>query len=90
MRTVYPAFIPGVNADPEGHPPAWYRNLRVHPGAVVEEGSRRWLVSARDAAGEEREQLWRAITAVYAGYEAYQAVTAGEIPIVVLEPITEG
>jgi deazaflavin-dependent oxidoreductase (nitroreductase family) len=72
-----------------GNPPAWYRNLREHPGAVVEEGSRRWAARARVTAGEERERLWRAITAVYPGYDDYQAVTAAQIPVVVLEPIAE-
>lgn len=73
-----------------GSPPAWYRNLRAHPGAVVEEGTRRWGVRAREAVGAERGQLWHAIAAAYPGFDAYQAVTADEIPVVVLEPIVGG
>jgi deazaflavin-dependent oxidoreductase (nitroreductase family) len=72
-----------------GHPPAWYRNLRAHPGAVVEDGPHRWAVRARDAEGDERGRLWAVITAAYPGYDDYQARTARPIPVVVLEPVPD-
>jgi deazaflavin-dependent oxidoreductase (nitroreductase family) len=72
-----------------GHPPAWYRNLRARPVAIVEDGDRRWSARARDVAGGERDRLWHLVNAAYPGYEAYQALTTDEIPVVVLEPLPE-
>jgi deazaflavin-dependent oxidoreductase (nitroreductase family) len=70
-----------------GRPPAWHRNLRAEPVAVVEDGPRRWTARARVAEGAERTALWRSITAAYAGFDDYQARTPEPIPVVVLEPI---
>jgi deazaflavin-dependent oxidoreductase (nitroreductase family) len=73
-----------------GHPPAWYRNIRAHPDVVVEDGPDHWVVRAREAAGDERERLWAVIAGAFPGYEDYQARTAGPIPVVVLEPASDG
>jgi deazaflavin-dependent oxidoreductase (nitroreductase family) len=72
-----------------GHPPAWYRNLRAHPEGVVVHASRSWAVWARDAAGDERERLWRSVNAVYPGFDDYQSIAPTPIPVVVLEPVAE-
>jgi deazaflavin-dependent oxidoreductase (nitroreductase family) len=67
--------------------PAWLHNLRAHPDAVVElPGSRRPVpVHAREAHGEEREELWRFMVAMWPFYDAYQRNTQRLIPVVVLE-----
>jgi hypothetical protein len=44
-------------------------------------------VRARDAQGDERERLWRALADVYSGYDRYAQKTSREIPVVVLEPV---
>jgi deazaflavin-dependent oxidoreductase (nitroreductase family) len=79
--------VPAMNgwADPE---PAWWLNLQAHPEATVElpDGSRD--VTARPAAGEERERLWRRL--VDLGSAAYTDANAGlrsrPPAIVVLDP----
>jgi F420H(2)-dependent quinone reductase len=68
------------------HHPAWYLNLRANPNAEVTIRRDHVQVAARDAEGEERERLWRAMTDLYPGYDAYQAKTERPIPVVVLEP----
>ena len=67
--------------------PDWYRNLRAHPECeVVLDGASRSYRS-HDAAGSERERLWRLACEAYAGYEAYaERARPREIPVVVLEP----
>ena len=45
---------------------------------------------ARQAEGEERERLWAAIVAQESGFAEYQRRTTRHIPVVVLEPITDG
>ncbi|MFN0154466.1 MAG: nitroreductase family deazaflavin-dependent oxidoreductase [Gaiella sp.] len=66
--------------------PGWFFNVEAAGGGSVRIGRRRLEVSARTASPEERERLWPAIVPLYKGYEAYQARTAREIPLVVLTP----
>ena len=66
--------------------PAWYLNLRADPRATVEINGRTRAVRAETAGPEERARLWLAVTAMYSGYDTYQARTSREIPIVILTP----
>ena len=70
----------------EDRPPAWWLNLQQQPRAVVEIGTTRLGVVAADAPEQERERLWRTITATYAGYAGYQRRTTRRIPVVLLSP----
>jgi deazaflavin-dependent oxidoreductase (nitroreductase family) len=67
--------------------PLWYLNLQASPHAEVTVGRETRHVHARDAEGEERERLWRALTDVYPGYDKYAERTSRRIPVVVLEPV---
>jgi deazaflavin-dependent oxidoreductase (nitroreductase family) len=66
--------------------PFWYLNLRANPLAEVTVGRATRRVRARDAQGEERERLWRALADLYPGYDKYAQKTSRQIPVVVLEP----
>jgi deazaflavin-dependent oxidoreductase (nitroreductase family) len=70
--------------------PLWYLNLRANPLAYVTVGRETRKVCARDAVGEEREGLWRALTDAYAGYDKYAQRTSRRIPVVVLELVSAG
>ena len=65
--------------------PLWYLNLRVNPLADVTVGRAKRKVRARDAEGEERDDLWRALADIYPGYDRYARKTSRTIPVVVLE-----
>jgi len=65
--------------------PLWYLNLRANPLAEVTVGRKMRKVRARDAQGEERERLWRALADLYPGYDRYAEKTSRQIPVVVLE-----
>jgi deazaflavin-dependent oxidoreductase (nitroreductase family) len=67
-------------------PPDWSLNLQQTPRAVVEIGTDKLVVTARRASQQERERLWVAITATYAGYARYQERTERLIPVVLLTP----
>lgn len=67
------------------HHPLWYLNLGANPFAEVTVGRETWNVRARDAQGEERERLWRALADLYPGYDRYARKTSRRIPVVVLE-----
>ena len=65
--------------------PLWYLNLRANPLAEVTVGRGTRKVRSRDAQGEERERLWRALADLYPGYDRYAQKTSRRIPVVVLE-----
>lgn len=69
--------------------PLWYRNLQANPGVEVTIGRVTRPMHARDAEGEERDRLWRALADNYAGYDAYAKRTSRRIPVVVLEPVSD-
>jgi deazaflavin-dependent oxidoreductase (nitroreductase family) len=67
--------------------PLWYLNLQENPLAEVTVGPETRKVRARDAEGEERERLWRALADLFPGYDKYAQKTTRRIPVVVLEPV---
>lgn len=66
--------------------PNWWLNMRKSKQAQIEVGRRQLCVSAREANGEERQQLWSRIIAYRAGHEAYQERTPYPLPLVILHP----
>ena len=67
--------------------PAWYHNLTAHPDVEVEVDGGLVAVSAHEAEGLEREELWRLVNDNYSGYEVYQRrAGARRIPVMVLTP----
>lgn len=76
-----------VAASFSGHDehPAWYLNLRDNPDATVTAGTDHHRVQAREAEGEERDELWARFEAHRSDYAEYQKVTDREIPVLVLE-----
>lgn len=77
--------VVGSNGGAPNHPD-WILNLKAYPQATVQIGAARAAVRAREAAGQERDDLWRRTVAAYPGYAAYRQRTRRTIPIVVLEP----
>jgi deazaflavin-dependent oxidoreductase (nitroreductase family) len=66
--------------------PGWYLNLRANPAATIQLGRRTLRVTAETAGPEERGRLWALVTRMYPSYDAYQAKTSREIPVVILSP----
>jgi deazaflavin-dependent oxidoreductase (nitroreductase family) len=67
--------------------PGWYHNLVNDPDVEIQVGRERIPVHARIAEGEERTRLWSLANGVNKGqYDAYQARTDRNIPVVVLKP----
>ena len=65
--------------------PAWYLNLKADSRVAVQVGSKRIAVAARDAEGDEREQIWDQIVKLSPDYEIYRSMTERRIPVVVLD-----
>jgi F420H(2)-dependent quinone reductase len=66
--------------------PAWYLNLGGKADATIQVGGRTLEVHADTASPDERARLWTLMTRMYPGYDAYQAKTSREIPVVTLTP----
>jgi len=85
MRDGTNVVVIGSNAGNENEP-GWSFNLKAHPEAHIEIGAQHSDVKARVAAGAERERLWRAMNSEYSGFDDYDARTARDIAVFVLEP----
>ncbi len=72
------------NGGSDGHP-AWYLNLRDTPEVDVQVGTERFAAVARTATPEEKPALWQAMVEIFPQYLKYQAASARDIPVVVLE-----
>lgn len=68
--------------------PAWWLNLRAKPDTVIQVGRERIAVHARQASGEEEEQLWEQLIASYEPYRGYCERTSRHLPVVVLERVS--
>ncbi|MEI6621921.1 MAG: nitroreductase family deazaflavin-dependent oxidoreductase [Actinomycetes bacterium] len=70
--------------------PAWFLNLRDNPAVEARiGGGPKQKMHARVADAQERAHLWPKLTADHKNYAGYQANTEREIPVVILEPVTE-
>lgn len=67
--------------------PDWYYNLVANPETTVEVGADTINVKAREAQGEERDELYAAQAEKYPGFKDYQEKTDRVIPVFVLEKV---
>jgi deazaflavin-dependent oxidoreductase (nitroreductase family) len=66
--------------------PWWYRDLVAAPVVEVQVLAERFSARARTATPAEKPRLWSIMTSIWPSYDAYQARTDRDIPVVVLEP----
>jgi deazaflavin-dependent oxidoreductase (nitroreductase family) len=67
--------------------PGWSHNLKANAQAEVEIGREKIPVTARIAAGAEREELWRACNEQYSGFDEYVEWLDRTPSVWVLEPL---
>jgi deazaflavin-dependent oxidoreductase (nitroreductase family) len=79
------AFVVVASKGGADEHPGWYRNLLAEPEVEVQVLGDVFRATARTAAGEERERLWRLAALQWPPYDEYQARTDREIPVVVLD-----
>lgn len=65
--------------------PSWYFNVKANPAVTVQDGGKVVSLTARELEGAEREQWWRLAVEAFPPYGEYQAKTARQIPVFVLE-----
>ena len=67
--------------------PLWYQNLPSDPNVRLQVGADKFMAKARAASAEEKSGLWPVMTAIWPAYDDYQAKTARDIPVVILERV---
>jgi deazaflavin-dependent oxidoreductase (nitroreductase family) len=68
--------------------PVWYYNLVADPHVIMQDGTLRQEMVAREVTGEEKARWWERAVEAYPDYAAYQRKTDREIPVFVLEPVS--
>ena len=79
--------VASKGGDPK--PPAWLLNLRAQPQVTVQDGRAKYEATATEITHEDPEfaRLWKLVNDNNAGrYDAYQAQTERQIPLVSLTP----
>ncbi|MGW2397274.1 nitroreductase family deazaflavin-dependent oxidoreductase [Kitasatospora sp. NPDC001664] len=66
--------------------PVWYHNLSANPLVVLQDGSERRPMTAREVTGEEKAEWWERAVAAYPTYAEYEKTAGRVIPVFVLEP----
>ena len=66
--------------------PAWYHNLVANPDASIEVGTETLEVTATQAEGAERDELYARQVSLYPTFGDYEAKTDRVIPVMVLTP----
>ena len=67
--------------------PLWYHNLKANPHVELQDGPTKRDYTAREVGGDEKAVWWARAVATWPDYDRYQARTAREIPVFVLEAI---
>lgn len=66
--------------------PGWYKNLLAHPDVEIQVRDRVIPVTARTGSADDKRRVWPVMTAQWPDYDAYQAKTPRDIPVVLLRP----
>ena len=67
--------------------PVWYYNLKAHSHVELQDGPTKRDYEAREVTGDEKALWWERAVEAWPDYARYQAKTARQIPVFVLEPI---
>jgi len=69
--------------------PVWVYNLRADPHVQLQDGPVKQDMTVRELDDDERAQWWELAVAAYPPYAEYQQKTSRQIPLFVLEPVSQ-
>lgn len=81
------AAVASKGGDPTN--PQWYAALLAEPVVEVQDGTATGTYRAREVVGEEKAAWWRRAVEAYPDYADYQRRTDRQIPVFVLEPVSD-
>jgi len=79
----YVIFASKAGADTH---PAWYHNLKANPETEIEVGADIIPVTAVEATGDERDELFDRQAGIFSAFGEYAEKTSRTIPVVLLNP----
>jgi deazaflavin-dependent oxidoreductase (nitroreductase family) len=80
------AIVASAGGDPEH--PVWYNNLVANSEVELQDGAVKKDMVAREISGDEKAEWWERCVAAWPDYAVYQTKTDREIPVFLLEPIS--
>ncbi|MBY8880895.1 nitroreductase family deazaflavin-dependent oxidoreductase [Actinacidiphila acidipaludis] len=89
MRVEHNGVYAVVASNGGGPEPTWYRNVKNHPLVELQDGAVKQDMVARELAGAEKDEWWARADAAYPHFPEYRATAGREIPVFVLEPVTD-
>jgi deazaflavin-dependent oxidoreductase (nitroreductase family) len=69
--------------------PVWYYNLKANPHVELQDMATKRDYTAREVMGEEKAVWWERAVETWPAYATYQTKTTRQIPVFVLEPVSE-
>ena len=81
------AIVASLGGAPKN--PVWYYNVKGDPHVDLQDGSVTKDYTAREVFGDEKAEWWERSVAAYPPYADYQKKTDRQIPVFVLDPITD-
>lgn len=69
--------------------PVWYFNLKKTPRVELQDGPDKRDYLAREVSGDEKRTWWERAVETWPDYAKYQTKTEREIPVFVLEPVSD-
>jgi deazaflavin-dependent oxidoreductase (nitroreductase family) len=70
--------------------PVWHHNAVADPRVELQDGPVRQDMLAREVTGDEKAAWWARAVEAFPDYAEYQKSTDRDIPVLVLEPMSEG
>lgn len=64
--------------------PVWYFNVKANPTVELQDMADKWVMTAREVDGAERDEWWQRAVDAYPPYADYQEKTDRTIPVFVL------
>jgi F420H(2)-dependent quinone reductase len=81
------AAVASLGGSPKN--PVWYYNVVGHPHVELQDGPVRQDMTAREVSGAEKAVWWERAVQAYPDYADYQTKTDRQIPVFVLEPVSD-
>ena len=66
--------------------PGWYKNLLAHPDVELQVRGDIIPVTARTGTAADKQRVWPTMVAQWPDFDAYQASSSRDIPVVLLRP----
>jgi deazaflavin-dependent oxidoreductase (nitroreductase family) len=79
------AFLAVASNGGNARNPQWYYNVLAHPQVTLQDGGRKFLLAARELAGEEKQYYWSHAVEIFPRFDEYRKKAGRPIPMFLLQ-----